>query len=530
MFRRFVPLACLLLVVPACHSEPHYVGVGDVVSVHARAVTIHHDGIDGLMEAGTTRFTLAGDAGAPPKPGERVRFELRRGNEGLVVTKATAIEAGNPGVHDHTPHHGGVVAMVGMIHLEAKASPDGRVRLYLTDLWRRPLPLDDVHGSVTLDLPEGPHPMPLTVADGDLEAAGPPLAGHTVNAAFALQRADGPVEVRFLLPLGSGDTGAAGVPLGGCLAPTPNAAAGRMPRCTLGFANPVVALAVSPDAATLLVTQVDLGTSAWRLPAAEFLRGFAPPPPVAVSVAEPPHPEAPNAVLFGPDGRDAIVALENRLIRYAMQTGQAVRAFDGPGGIVRAVAWSPDGTQLLVSAFYNGAGFLLDAGDGRVQRRFPVEREAAAVAFSPDGQMIAVASEPGAVSLFSPASSTPLRVLSGARGPMHGLAFVGDRLVAAGEDGVLRIWDSATGALQLERRLGPTLHAMAVDPERGLIATVGIEPRIQLTGLTDGQPIEVLSWHTAQILDLVWGNSLLASGDAAGKVALWDITALGNNP
>ena len=27
-----------------------------------------------------------------------------------------------PGIHDHTPHHGGVVTMVGMQHLEAVAT------------------------------------------------------------------------------------------------------------------------------------------------------------------------------------------------------------------------------------------------------------------------------------------------------------------------------------------------------------------------------------------------------------------------
>src|SRR5262249_49175848 len=152
-----------------------------------------------LMDAGTTRFAVPSDeVRALLTPGTRVRFELQRHGEQLLVTRANSLAAGNPGIHDHTPHHGGVVAMVGMIHLEAKAAPSGRIELYLTDLWRRPLPLDDVSGAVTLDLPEGKRTLPLTRRDGLLEATGPALTRRTVNAAFDLRRAGDAVTENFL--------------------------------------------------------------------------------------------------------------------------------------------------------------------------------------------------------------------------------------------------------------------------------------------------------------------------------------------
>ena len=526
MSRRFDLACCLLLVVAACDSEPHYVGVGDVLDVDeaVRQVTIRHDEIAGLMDAGTTRFAVPSDEPrAALTPGARVRFEVRRTGPELVVTRATALAQGNPGIHDHTPHHGGIVGMAGMIHLEAKATADGRVQLYLTDLWRRPLPLDDVGGTVTLDLPAGKQALSLAVVGDALAATGPPLEGPTVNATFALHGGEEPVELSFLLPLGRDDTGAAGIPVEGCVAPAESPSGTPAPRCALAFARPVVALAVAPDAATLLVAQVDLGVSAWRLPAVAFATGFAPPPPVVVPVAEPPHREAPNAVLVRPDGREAVVAMENRLIRYGMDSGRVVRAFDGPGGIVRGVAWSPDGGALLVSVFYNAAAFLLDAGDGRVLRRFPVEREAAAVAFAPDGQAVAVASEAGPVTLFDIGATAPPRLLRGPRGVVRSLAFAGGRLVAAGNDGVLRVWDRASGALRIERPLVGPLYEMAVDAARGLVATTGTDPRIEVTRLADGAPVVALSWHPEQVLSLAWAGSTLISGDAGGRVALWNV-------
>jgi hypothetical protein len=383
------------------------------------------------------------------------------------------------------------------------------------------LPLDDVSGTVTLDLARDKHALPLVIAGDALAAQGPALTSPTVNAAFAVRRAGELVEVNFLLPLSRDDSGAAGIPAAGCV-PLTDRPAGTAPRCTLGFAKPVVAVALAPDAATLLVAQVDYGISAWRLPAGAFAVGFAPPPAVAVPVLEAPHPEAPNAVVIRPDGREAVAAFENRLIRYAMATGRVVQAFEGPGGIVRAVAYGPDGTSLLLSAFYNPAAFLLDAADGTVRRRFPIEREGAAVAFAIDGRTVAVGAQAGPVSIFTVDSEVPARVLRGGRGAARTLAFTDQRLVAAGEDGAFRAWDLTSGALAVERQLARTLHAAAINRERGS-AAVSAGAHIQLVALADGTVIDTLSWHSAQVLGLAWVGSTLVSGDAAGQVAVWEV-------
>jgi DNA-binding beta-propeller fold protein YncE len=513
----------VLVLVAACDSGPRYVGVGDVLEADAaaRTVRIRHDRIAGLAEAGTAVFAVPADqVRAVLVPGVRVRFELRRRGGELVVTRANTLAQGNPGIHDHTPHHGGVVAMAGMLHLEAKAAPDGRLQLYLTDVWRRPLPLDDVRGSVTLDLPDGRRSLPLAVGGEALEAQGPPLTQASINAAFALRRAGQDVDLAFLLPLQRGDTGAAGIPVAGCL---PSRAGNRGPRCTLRFARPVVAVALAPDAATLLVAQVDFGISAWRLPAAEFSRGLAPPPAVTVPVDEPPHPEAPNAMLVRPAGGEAVVAMENRLIVYSLASGEVLRAFAAPGGIVRALAWSPDGGALLVASFYDPAAYLLDAADGRVRQRFPIEREGAAAAFAPDGRTLAVASETGPAVLFAIDPPAAPRVLRGTGGALRSLAFAGDRLIGAGDDGFLRIWNRADGVLVLERRIDRTVRAMTVRGEGGLAAAVGREPAIQIVALSDGSTVGTLAWHADQILSLAWAGTTLVSGDSAGHVALWDV-------
>jgi WD40 repeat protein len=336
----------------------------------------------------------------------------------------------------------------------------------------------------------------------------------------ALQRNGEPVEVNFVLPLTSADGGAAGVPRAGC-PPPPTSGATSEPRCTLAFAKPVAALATAPDATTFLVAQLDLGVSAWQLPGV-FLLGFAPPPAVTLAVPEPPHHEAPNVVLVRPDGRETVVALENRLIRYSMDSGAVVKTLDGAGGIVRAATWTPNGTRLLVSVFYDPAATLLDADDGHVRSRFAVEREAAAVAVSADGRTAAVASETGPVTLFDVATAEALRTLAGPRGPVRALAFSGERLLAAGDDGILRAWETGSGELQLERQLAPTLRLMAMRSDGRVTAIAGIDPRIEIVATADGATVRTLLPADAQVTALTWVGTTLVSADSDGRIALWD--------
>jgi len=137
--------------------------------------------------------------------------------------------------------------------------------------------------------------------------------------------------------------------------------------------------------------------------------------------------------------------------------------------------------------------------------------------------MLAVGSEVGAVALFAVGSEKPQRTLRGGRGPTRGLAFLGGRLLAAGDDGVLRGWDVGSGMPRLERRLGPNLRAMAVNSERGIVATAGTDPGIALTAIDSGARLGTFSWHTAPISALTWAGRTLVSGDSAGRVALWNI-------
>lgn len=121
---------------------------------------------------------------------------------------------------------------------------------------------------------------------------------------------------------------------------------------------------------------------------------------------------------------------------------------------ITAVAFSPDGTQLLVGG-YNEVT-VWNPADGQLMRRIKnTGQRIYALAYSPDGKTLAVASGApgrlGEVRFFDPASGELSKVLHSAADVVYDAAFspAGDRLASASADGVLRVYDVASGTEQL---------------------------------------------------------------------------------
>src|SRR5262249_13975153 len=175
--------------------------------------------------------------------GSRVRCELAPPGHDSVVTRIGQVGAtggDRSGMHDHDPRHGGVVSMVGMLHLEAVAV-DGAIRVYLTDVRRQPVAPTKVTGTVTIHLPHGPRTLPLVVAGEGLEARDVPRAGGELRAHVRLSGDGGPIDARFVLPVAGGG----GLPALRC-DPTPESE-GRRPRCVIGLGRNVTAAAALAD-------------------------------------------------------------------------------------------------------------------------------------------------------------------------------------------------------------------------------------------------------------------------------------------
>ena len=200
-------------------------------------------------------------------------------------------------------------------------------------------------------------------------------------------------------------------------------------------------------------------------------------------------------------------------------------------------AWRVSPTSQAGSVLAN---LLMEQQQRGILPGDPANSGVSAVAFSPDGKLLADGYGDGYVRLWNPvtgqAVGAPLLADTGPGGGVYGVAFSPDgKLLAAAEaDGYVRLWNPATGqaaGAPIPADTGPVggVNAVAFSPDGKLLATAGVDHTVRLwnpaTHRAVGAPLLA---STSPRGDGVYGvafspdGKLLATADRAGTVRLWN--------
>ena len=197
--------------------------------------------------------------------------------------------------------------------------------------------------------------------------------------------------------------------------------------------------------------------------------------------------------------------------------------------VALALAYSPDGSVLAIAGD-DGVVLLRDVASGRVIARLEGHGDAiSCLAFSPDGRTLATGSYDKTIKLWDRASGRELATLSGHTNWVFALAFSpdGNTLASAGHDKTVRIWDAVTGrATMTLTGHSASVRAVAFVPTgRGRrLASGGADRLVLLWDLGDpGRPAR-LSGHKGTVRGLAFSpdGTTLASAGEDGEVKLWD--------
>jgi WD40 repeat protein len=322
-----------------------------------------------------------------------------------------------------------------------------------------------------------------------------------------------------------------------------------------GHKGAVRAVAFSPDGRALATAGVDKTVRVWDLA-------------IGGEVLKLQQPGEAAGVAFAPDGK-ALVATSSgeggAVIAWDRDTGKPLWRYADPkaGGWAGAVLFSPDGNRVVAGSEKSALGVgsavvVLVAGSGEVFFGRVLKGPATALAFSADGELMAVGDATGPIHLMDSAGGA-VRHWNG-RGAVTALAFVpggarlaaiddgkavrsldltsgqeqpalqskdavrflalaidGKRAVAARGEGTIVLWDVLAGREERRFSLKGAVHAVAFGPDGKRLATAGEDGAVVWDLARDEKPLPSGLKLTEKELDSLWAD--LASDDGGKAYA-----------
>jgi WD40 repeat protein len=219
----------------------------------------------------------------------------------------------------------------------------------------------------------------------------------------------------------------------------------------------------------------------------------------------------------------ALGSSDGKVRLFDAREGRAAGVIDGRAGAVGGLAYSPNGQTLAISG-PSGALKLLDARSNLLLQQIPGDGFLlTGVTFSPDSRFVA-AGVGSVVRIYEVKTGRIVRSLSGDGLPVSAVAWSrGGSLLAAAIGYKVWVWNPQTG--QRTRTLqGHRLAVSALAFGNGpTLASGGYDNQLRLWNAQTGASAGTFSQHTAQIRSLTFDRSgkRLASSDQAGQVTLW---------
>jgi WD40 repeat protein len=290
-------------------------------------------------------------------------------------------------------------------------------------------------------------------------------------------------------------------------------------RCLTGYYSEVHSLAISADRKLIISGHGDIGqkdnnVKIWLLDSGELVQDLTGHRDAVESLVALSNPQQFRSV--GADGR---------LLDWDIATGRVTPIGPEIKGGLNAVLTMNNGTQTIGGSS-KGTIYIWEAS-GRTLRSWTAGSSVRGLGIDRSEKVLVSGSDDGVVSLWEVATGRLLHQLHGHSGAVQSVAMspTGDRAVSAGVDRTIRVWDVATGE-QLHILVGHErpVNCVAITPDGRSIVSGSDDKTIKIWNLADGWLVNNLFGHGSPVLALAIapdGTMLVTGG--YGEIRIWEI-------
>ncbi|MCA9263026.1 MAG: hypothetical protein KDA60_04235, partial [Planctomycetales bacterium] len=157
----------------------------------------------------------------------------------------------------------------------------------------------------------------------------------------------------------------------------------------------------------------------------------------------------------------------------------------------------------------------------------PPSHDARSLAWSPDGQKLAIGCESDTVRVYAAHGDLERELLASGIGGIHAVDWSpdGKRLAVVGQDASVRLLDVGDGQElgRWHQHHGP-LYAVAWSPDGQWVATAGDDASVLVWNAEDGSVAQTFTGHAQSIRSVSWSpdSSQLASGSWDHTIRIWN--------